>query len=177
MWHFHTYFFILTTNSFYYVANFYMKKILLSLFLLMSLSACADKTPYPLPQEKIIQHRVSFETLLSWKYPVKYSPKDPQIILWTWTWSVLYDRDKVASGEYDYTLDPELPNRKISKVRWYVYTHIYQDLWLKITTASLYEPYFYQFSSWIILKRIGNSIYLSWTSVRTPDYIEAFSKD
>lgn len=64
-------------------------------------------------------------------------------------------------------------------ITWYLYTHTYQDLWIKITTPPLYEPYFFEKTNKPILIRNGNVVYLpsskDWTI--TYHYLEVFFKD
>jgi len=124
----------------------------------------------------IIEETWSFETILvpdTWTYP------NPKISISIWTWILLAEFWSKVQNEISYTATEEDKQnwRKWSVVSWYVYTYIYKDLWLKITTSPMYEPYFYEKPDWLILKRNNNIIYLSWTPSSIADYIEVFYKN
>lgn len=149
-----------------------MKKLLILSLLLIFFAGCNKQAVQNIiPIQKNNQQ---FEASLPLD---NHTYQEPKITIWVWTGSIISPKNEIAKGEYDYAVDPELVDWKISKVRGYVYTYLYKDLWLEITTSPLYEPYFYELSTWLILKRNGNVIYLSWTLNNTPDYIEVFYKD
>lgn len=92
----------------------------------------------------------------------KYPKAQTKITIWTWlamveSWD---ERETIVQS-------------------WYIYTSTYKDLWLKISTTLLYQPYFYEKSEEIIIQRNGNILYADplkkW--IISPDYIEVFFKD
>ena len=155
-----------------------MKKIIfLSLLGLFFLTGCEHKTNFvALSPEPIIEQTKTIERILP---PNTGTYQEPKIIIWEATWIILAEINSKVQNEVSYTsTEEEKQNwRKESVVSWYVYTYIYEDLWIKITTPPLYEPYFYKKPDWLILKRKGNIIYLSWTPNIMPDYMEVFYKD
>ena len=98
-----------------------------------------------------------------------------------WTWSMLFDSKSKAPHEISYFQDEELKQNgwKLSTVTWFIYTYIYPDLWLKITTSALYEKGFFEKANRPLIARNGNIIYniAFWNDVIWWDYIEVFFKD
>lgn len=104
---------------------------------------------------------------------------DPEIQVSLWTWTMLAEFGSEIKNEISRTDSEEekINGRKESVISWYIYTYIYKDLWLKISTSPLYPPYFFEKESWLIFKRKGNIIYSIWSSDEWAEYIQVLTKD
>lgn len=153
-----------------------MKKIILLSLLLLFLTGCKQNNTNISIQQPIIESPKSFESFLSKDSDIN---KQPQITVSEGKWVILAEINSKVKNEISYTSTQEEKQnwRKESVVSGYIYTYIYKDLWLRISTPPLYPPYFFEKEKWLILKRNGNIIYLSWTTNNTPDYMEVFYKD
>lgn len=114
---------------------------------------------------------------------VKDNSKYPQanITVKIWTWTILFESTSKAPHEISYFQDEEAKQNwwKISTVTWYIYTYIYYDLWLKITTSAAYETGFFEKANRPLITRNGNIIYnvALGNDIIWWDYIEVFFKD
>ena len=148
--------------------------IFLSLFWLLFFAGCGNtlKTTNP-----VLQEHVSFETPLppdTWSYP------DPKITVHIWTWTRLAEFWSKVENEISRTANEEdkQNGRKWSVISWYLYTYIYEDLWIKLTTSALYDPYFFSKTDEHIYGRYKNMIYHTrWWNTWRWDYIAVFEKD
>ena len=159
-----------------------MKKLIFfSLFGLFFLAGCGNKPKFvslPPIVEPVIEQPKSFETILpsdTWVYT------KPEIIISEWIWTLVkwlngddtpekqYKRTKVRN-QYDGQEYFE------TTIIGYIYTYIYQDLGIKITTPSLYLPYFFEKSKNQIFKRNNNIIYLSGSKAWLSEYIQKLTK-
>lgn len=144
-----------------------MKKTAFLFLLPIILSGCGNNNLPP-----IIEQTKSFETTLpldTWSYPA------PETNITVWTWVILAEINSKIQNEVSYTSTQEEKQngRKESIVTGYIYTYIYQDLWLKIISSALYAPYFFELAKEPILKKNNNMIYFSkWN-----EYIQMFRKD
>jgi hypothetical protein len=120
------------------------------------------------------------------KEPIeRYMPEDtwsytpPKITIQTSTWTIIAGLNETVQNEISSsTTKEERDNwRKVSVVSGYVFTYIYEDLWLKITTPALYEPFFYKIPKTPILNRYKNMIFFSENIRIWWEYIEMFKKD
>lgn len=105
---------------------------------------------------------------------------NPEIQITTWTWTMLAEFDSKIKNEISWTASEEEKQnwRKESVVSGYIYTYMYEDLWIKITTPPLYEPYFSEKTETLIFQRKQNMIYNAnfWSEIWW-DYIWIFTKD
>jgi len=143
------------------------------------LTGCGQQNSVSIPlSEPIVEPTQWFETLLT---PDTWSYQDPRIVITMWTWRLVrwLNGDDTPERKYAWTKVIDKYDGEFFEtiVTWYLYTYIYKDLWIKITTPPLYEPYFSQRADWGIFKRNGNIIYLSWDSDRRFEYIQKFTKD
>lgn len=153
-----------------------MKKTILLSLLLLFLAGCKQNNSNISIQQPIIEPSKLFESFLPKDSDIN---KQPQITIFEGKWVILAEINSEVKNEISYTsTEEEKQNwRKESVVSWYIYTYIYEDLWIKITTSPLYPPYFFEKENWLILNKNGNIIYLSWTPNDSPDYMEVFYKD
>ncbi len=157
-----------------------MEKTLFLLFGIIFLTGCGQQktTDIIIPKPPIIQLG-PHTTILS---SDTWNQTEPQIIMTIWTWRLIkwLNGDDNLKKKYVWTKVVDTSNEQISfetTITWYLYTYIYKDLWIKIATPPLYEPYFSQRTEWLIFKRQGDMIYLSWDSHLWTEYIQKFSKD
>lgn len=151
-----------------------MKKlILLSLLGLFFLAGCKNTIQNPDP---VVQEQKPLETVLppdTWTYP------QPTIHIKTGTWMVIGWIDADLNWDYEwFTLTEDWNNYKAAIITWYIYTYTYKDLWIKVTTPPLYEPYFFEKTNESIYARYKNMIYPSrqWNTWWW-DYIAVFEKN
>ncbi len=104
----------------------------------------------------------------------------PEIKIAIWTWTMLAEFWSKVQNEVSRTASEEEQEnwRKKSVVSWYLYTYTYKDLWIKVTTPPLYEPYFFEKTNESIYARYKNMIYPSrrWNTWWW-DYIAVFEKN
>lgn len=142
--------------------------LLLSLFFLAGCGNTINETIVTEIQNK----EVKFSDIFS--DSENYWTSDVKITIWTglilaefWT-QVDNEISRTASNE-------EKENgRKESIVSWYLYSYIYKDLWIKITTPPLYSPYFFEKTEKNIIRRYKNIIY---NADQKYDYLAVFEKD
>lgn len=155
-----------------------MKKLIfLPLFGLIFLAGCWPK--FDIVTISPPQTPTTINTLFESPLPLdtgEYIP--PKIMISQWTWTILAEFGSKIKNEVSRTATEEdkQNGRKWSIVSWYLYTYTYKDLWIKITSSVLYEPYFSQKTDWIIFKRYKNIIY----NARWPvwgDHIAVFTKN
>lgn len=108
------------------------------------------------------------------KYP------EPKIgfIIGTWI-SLEYENSKVLHEISSTPHNKEKSDgRKISIISWYLYTYTYEDLWVKIITSPLYEPYFFEKTEKKLIQRSGNILHpMTKNSRIVGKYIEVILKD
>jgi hypothetical protein len=153
-----------------------MKKLFFfSLFGVLILSGCnkTQNTALPLPEPA--SQQTSLGSILP---PDTWTYEQPQIIVWEATGRIVEWVNNKSEGEYKrVTKSENWENRQEAIVTGYVYTYTYNDLWIKIITPQLYEPYFYKIPQSPIFQRHGNMIYLSWSSDGGFEYIQKLTKD
>lgn len=150
--------------------------IFLSLFWFLFLAGCGNtlKTTNPVPQKN-----VSFETALptdTWSYP------NPGITIHIGTGLLVkwLNGDDTPEKKYKWTKfkDPYDGQEYLQTIiTWYLYTYTYEDLWIKLTTSALYDPYFFNKTHERIYGRYQNMIYHTrWGNTWRGDYIAVFEK-
>ncbi len=97
------------------------------------------------------------------------------------TWRVVAWIDANPNAPYRWvTVTENWETYKVANITWYLYSYIYDDLGIKITTPPNYEPYFSNKTNTPIIKRIDNILYPasaeSWDG-SILEYLAIFSKD
>lgn len=151
------------------------KPILTSLLGLFLLAGCGQKilpAPNPTQTTEIWTQWFLVDT---WIYPY------PIITTSIWTGLLVkwLNGDDTPGKTYERIKNISEYNEEYytTIVTGYLYTYTYQDLWIKITTPPLYEPYFSTKTDSPIFTRYKNIIYNTQSSIIWWDYMEVFFKN
>lgn len=119
--------------------------------------------------------RESFIAQNSWQY---HEAKTTVTIS---TWRVVAWINADPNAPYVWvTVTENWETYKVADITWYLYSYIYDDLGIKITTPTNYEPYFSNKTNNPILKRIDNILYPASAELWNGsilEYLAIFSKD